>query len=274
MSEPAMRQITADVTRCCAAVYSSELATLLLGDTWHPGGLDLTRRLGQLAGLTPESHVLDVASGVGTSAIAIAEEFGCTVTGVDASEQNAAHATERAGESEVAARIRFVTGDANRLAFPPGSFDVVLCECALCTFADQAGAVREFARVLRPGGRVGISDVTRHGPLPPELNTLLSRIACIAGALPVDAYVRMLETAGFMVTETEEHGAALRDVVERIRQRIVGAQLLTRLHQLEIPGVDLEQAAALARLAVSSVRHGRLGYSLLVAQNPNIRSDS
>ena len=265
MSEPVLRQIADDVTRCCAAAYSSELATLLMGDTWHPGGLDLTRRLGQLVGLTPESRVLDVASGVGTSAIALAEEFGCTVTGVDASEQNAARATERAAASAAATRLRFVPGDANGLSFPSGDFDIVLCECALCTFADQPAAVREFARVLRPGGRVGISDVTRNAPLPTELDSLIGRIACIAGAMRTDDYVVLLEAAGFADVETEEHNAALQDVVERIRQRIVGAQLLTGLHRLELPGIDLEQAAALARSAIVSVRDGRLGYTLLVA---------
>ena len=263
-----MRAISADVARCCANVYSSDLATLLLGDAWHPGGLDLTKRLGQLLDLGSDTRVLDVASGIGTTAITLAEEFGCVVVGLDASETNVARATERAAESNVMERVRFVTGEASHLEFSSGSFDVVVCECALCTFADQTGAVREFGRVLRPGGRIGLSDVTRKGSLPADLDNLLSRIACIAGAMPVERYAAMLETAGFEVTESEQHDTALREVIDRVRQRILGVQVLTRLKQLDLPGVDLDQAATIARSAVESVRDGRLGYMLMVAQAP------
>lgn len=58
----------------------------------------------------------------------------------------------------------------------------------------------EITRVLRPGGRLGLSDLARSGPLPAELEGLLAWIACIADAQPVDRYVEYLATAGLIVT--------------------------------------------------------------------------
>jgi len=71
----------AELKHCCANLYESDLAKLLLGDSFHPGGLGLTGRLGQLLQLSCESRVLDVASGRGASALFLAERFGCEVVG-------------------------------------------------------------------------------------------------------------------------------------------------------------------------------------------------
>ncbi|MGH3951626.1 MAG: class I SAM-dependent methyltransferase [Pseudonocardiaceae bacterium] len=65
--------------------------------------------------------------------------------------------TARAGLDEA---VRFHVGDAEGLPLPDGVYDAVVCECALCTFPDKQRAVAEVARLLRPGGRVGITDVT------------------------------------------------------------------------------------------------------------------
>ena len=76
------------VKQCCARLYESDFAKMLLGDSFHPGGLKLTERLGTLLGLTAQSRVLDIASGKGTSALFLAERFGCEVLGIDYSGQN------------------------------------------------------------------------------------------------------------------------------------------------------------------------------------------
>ena len=76
------------VKQCCARLYESDFAKLLLGDSFHPGGLKLTERLGELLKLGPHSRVLDVASGKGTSALFLAERFGSEVVGIDYSSQN------------------------------------------------------------------------------------------------------------------------------------------------------------------------------------------
>jgi cyclopropane fatty-acyl-phospholipid synthase-like methyltransferase len=70
------------VKQCCATLYESDLARFLLGDSLHPGGMELTRQLGHMLGLNPASRLLDVASGNGTTAVYLAKEFGCTIVGV------------------------------------------------------------------------------------------------------------------------------------------------------------------------------------------------
>jgi arsenite methyltransferase len=83
---------TETLKNCCAKLYESDLARVLLGNSFHPGGLKLTERVGSLLRLTPESHVLDVASGKGTTAFFLAEHFGCHVVGIDYGAQNSADA--------------------------------------------------------------------------------------------------------------------------------------------------------------------------------------
>ncbi len=153
-----------ELKSCCAALYQSDFARMLLGDSFHPGGLRLTARLGEQLRLGPNARVLDVASGTGESALFLARQFGCQVVGVDFGSQSVKEAKSRAGAAQVDHLLSFVQGDAEHLDFPDGGFDAVVCECAFCTFPDKRAATSEFARVLRPGGLVGMSDLTRSGP--------------------------------------------------------------------------------------------------------------
>jgi arsenite methyltransferase len=136
---------SASVKRCCAAIYESDVATLLLGESFHPGGTKLTERLGQLSNLTPRTRVLDVAAGKGTSALFLAERFGCEVVGVEYGCQNVKEADRKAKTMDLRERVSFQRGDAERLPFADGSFDAVICECAFCTFPDKQAAANEFA---------------------------------------------------------------------------------------------------------------------------------
>src|SRR5689334_16551302 len=163
------RHDAGEIKQCCARLYESEIVTRLLGESFHPGGAALTERLGQLLSLTPESRVLDAASGRGTSAILIAQRFGCAVIGVDLSAQNVDLANAEAHRLGLAGRVSFRVGDAERLPLDDETVDAVICECAFCTFPDKRAAALEFARVLKPGGRVGLSDITRAPGPPSEL---------------------------------------------------------------------------------------------------------
>jgi ubiquinone/menaquinone biosynthesis C-methylase UbiE len=244
---------------------------LLLGDSLHPGGLALTERLGTLVGVDASSRVLDVAAGQGTSALHLARVFGCPVVGVDLGARNVTLARQAADQDGLVDQVRFIEGDAEDLHdFVAGSFDAVVCECAYCTFPNKAAAAREMARVLRPGGRLGLSDLTRSGPLPPELDGLLAWIACIADARPVDDYLRAFEAVGLDVERVECHEEALAELVRQIRDRLLGAELLTKLARLELPsGVsDVQQAKMVARYAADAVRTGLLGYCLIAAIKP------
>ncbi len=254
---------------CCAAAYQSEWARLLLGESFHPGGLALTERLGVLLSLGPGRRVLDVAAGQGASAIFLARRFGCAVVGVDYGGESVRKAVEAAERANVGHLVQFAQGDAERLAFADESFDAVVCECAFCTFPDKRAAASEFRRVLRPGGQVGLSDLTRSGAVPEALQGLLAWIACIADAQPLDQYVQYLEDASLRVDLTERHDDALGNLVQEIHARMLGAELLVKLKKIDLPSADFEQARALARAAAEAVKAGTFGYAVVTAARPD-----
>jgi ubiquinone/menaquinone biosynthesis C-methylase UbiE len=253
-----------EVKSCCARLYESDYVRLLLGDSFHPGGVKLTSRLGEVLQLTPQSRVLDVASGKGTSAIYLAETFGCTVVGVDYGGDNVRQANETAAAKGQSHRVHFEQGDAERLPCEEASFDAIICECAFCTFPDKPSAAREFARVLKPGGRVAMSDLTRAaGNLPKELDTLLAWVACIADAQPLESYAEFLTAAGFSVNVREPHDEALTEMVNQIRMKLLGAEIMVGLKKMELPGVDFPQAKAMAASSLEAIQQGKLGYAIV-----------
>ncbi len=254
-----------EVKTCCAAAYSSDWAKLLLGDSFHPGGLALTERIGTLTRLKPDDRVLDIASGKGTSALFLARRFGCHVTGVDYNSDLVCTASETAEREGLSHLVSFKQGDAEQLPFDKESFTALVCECAFCTFPSKEAAASEFARVLQEGGRVGLSDLTRTGDVPAELQSLLAWIACIADAQPVESYRQYLEGAGLSVSAVEQYDDALQGMVRDIRGKLLGAELLVKLGKLSLPGGDLSEAQTLARAASQAVEEGRFGYALITA---------
>jgi ubiquinone/menaquinone biosynthesis C-methylase UbiE len=255
-----------DLKSCCAAAYQHDAVSLILGDSYHPGGLALTRRLADSLGLKRGQRVADVASGPGTTALLLAAEYGVTVEGVDLGRAAVAAATARAAEAGVEGRVAFSVGDAERLPLDDASVDAVVCECALCTFPNKAAAAAEMARVLKPGGRLGITDVTLDcDRLDPELASLAGWVACIADARPVADYCRYLERAGLEVTLVEAHDDALAHMIETIDGRLV-AYGMTDVPALA--GIDLEAVRHKVAVAAGAVADGVAGYSLLVARRP------
>lgn len=266
------RQATdAQVKQCCANLYESDLARYLLGDSFHPGGFETTRRLGNMLNLSPGSRVLDVACGKGTTAVFLAKEFGCEVVGVDYGDQNVEASRALVQAEQLDARVQFERSDAESLPFTNDSFDAVICECAFCTFPQKALAAAEFHRVLRPGGRVGISDLTRAEALPAELDGLLAWIACIGDAQTVENYTAYFRHAGFSMNQVEPRHAVLKEMVDQIRRKLLGAEIMTGLNKLQLPGIDLGAAKRMASCAAEAVKRGQLGYVLIGASKPKGR---
>lgn len=258
----------ATTKQCCARLYESEIVSQLLGDSLHPGGAALTERLCQRLALTPESHVLDAASGRGASAVLIAQQFGCSVVGVDLGAQNVERAAAEIDRLGLGHRVRFEVGDAERLPIDDASMDAVICECAFCTFPDKPAAAREFARVLKPGGRVGLSDVTRTPGPSGELADLMAWIACLADARPADAYAGWLTAAGFRNIAIEPHDEALTEMIRRIGTRLFAAEVLAGLEKVDLAGIDLPAAKRMTRQALTAVAEHRLGYAIVCATKP------
>jgi arsenite methyltransferase len=254
----------AAVKACCAAAYGLDLAALLLGDSFHPGGRTLTRGLADALDLRAGDCVLDVAAGIGTTAQLLAGERGVDVVSVDLGPVQVANAERRTRELGLDRCVHFSIGDAERLPFPDGSFSAVVCECALCTFPDKDAAAAEFARVLAAGGRVGITDVwLEPSRLDPDLRGLAGRVACLADARPIGELRAILQRAGLVVTRLERHDDALLQMVGQVESR------LRALRIVDLPalrGVDLGRGIDLARQAADVVSRGDAGYLLLIAQ--------
>jgi arsenite methyltransferase len=256
----------ATVKSCCAAAYGVDLIALFLGESYHPGGLALTSRLADTLALRPGERVLDVASGVGTTAVSLAEAHAVEVLGVDLGASQVETARARAAAVGLGDRARFEVGDAERLPVDDAAFDAAVCECAFCTFPDKATAAAGLFRAVRPGGRVGITDVwLEAGRLDPELAGLVGRIACLADARPIGETTVTLETAGFAVDLVERHDDALARTIEQVEGR------LRALRLVDLPLLrpfNLRRGIDLARKAAEVVGRGDAGYVLIRATRP------
>jgi arsenite methyltransferase len=248
---------------CCATAWESDAASWLLGDSFHPGGLTLTERLGRALKLTPQTRVLDLACGRGTSALFLADCFGCEVVGIDLSEGNIQVARKRALSRGLASRVSFERRDGEMTCFPDEAFDAVLCECAFCLFPDKGKAAREIARLLRRGGFLGLSDIVRSDALPAEFDALESWIACVADAQPIETLVDVFGAAGLTLTNVENHREALTALVDDVRGRLFGAEVLSGLQKIRWPDFDFKAANRLARLAQDAALRGALSYASL-----------
>ncbi len=269
MIETQPQLLDATVKQCCATFYGSDAARFLLGESFHPGGTQLTHELGQRLGLGPHSRVLDVASGQGTSALYLAETFGCEVVGIDFSEENVRLARANADERGFGTRVTFVLGDAEHLPFPnadsDAGFSAIVCECAFCTFPNKAAAAAEFFRVLAPGGRLGLTDLTKVAAAAPELDGLLAWIACIGDAQATESYETWLRSAGFEIAERLDRSGCLVEMVRRVSGRLLIAELMTGLRKLDLPGFDPAQVKQFLAAASKAISRGELGYVLLLA---------
>jgi arsenite methyltransferase len=218
--------------------------------------------------LKPNMRVLDVAAGQGASAMYLAQTFGVAVVGVEYGSTAVEAANAAANAAGIGEQVHFQQGDAEHLPFDARQFDAIVCECAFCTFPDKSAAAGEFARVLKPGAKIGMTDITRRGDVPKDLQGLLAWVACVGAAQPQDAYETYLREAGLTITLSEEHGAALAQLVQDVRTRLLAAEILVKLKRFQLPIADFDQAKALARAAADAVHAGQFGYTLLMATKP------
>ena len=263
----------AQAKACCADLYQSDLARLILGETLHPGGLALTNRLGRLMGIKRDDWVVDLASGRGVSAMAVSRAFHCRVAAVEFSHAATAGAAAASRAAPVAAQAHFLQGDAENPPLASSRFDGVFCECSMSIFPDKSRAVQEMRRLLRPGGSLGLSDVTvEPGSLPEELPGNLGQVLCLSGALSVDGYRQLLEDGGFALQHQEDASVEILKLLEGLESKLgmvkawadgLGGAMPTATPEMEM----LQSAPELLQRLKSLVQEGKLGYWLFVARN-------
>jgi arsenite methyltransferase len=178
-----------------------------------------------VAELSKGETVLDLGSGGGIDVLLSARRVGETglVYGLDMTDEMLALAQRNARQSGLKNAI-FLKGVIEEIPLPAESIDVVISNCVINLSTDKPAVLTEIARVLRPGGRIGISDVVAEDRLSPaERAERGSYVGCIAGALSKGEYEAGLEAAGFedvSVEFTHEvadgmHGAIVKAVKTR-----------------------------------------------------------
>ena len=164
-----------------------------------------------VADLHEGERVLDLGSGGGIDVLLSAKRVGPTgrAFGVDMTDEMLALAQQNAAEAG-ATNVEFLKGHIEALPLPAESIDVVISNCVVNLAADKPSVFREIARVLRPGGRIGISDIVAEDHLDATQRAERGSYAgCIAGALSVSEFREGLEAVGFTdVSITPSHGVA------------------------------------------------------------------
>lgn len=166
----------------------------------------ITRKVTDTLGLRPDERVLDAGCGPGTTAIGMAERFGARVTGVTVSQFEVDRATERAAASAVGDRVRFEYGDFMALTYPDGAFDAVLALESLQNAPDLAQVLDELHRVLRPGGRLSLSDFSLESAGPPDRLARFMETLRLHRLPRLTEWLGHLRAAGFEVEEYTQCG--------------------------------------------------------------------
>ncbi len=169
-----------------------------------------------IAALRAGETVLDLGAGGGFDCFLAAKQVGEAgrVIGVDMTADMVSKA--RANAAKLGAKnIEFRLGEIEHLPLPDGEVDVILSNCVIKPSPDKGAVFREAFRVLKPGGRLAISDVVATAPLPESfVKDVLAFTGCVAGAATVDAVQELLLAAGFedvRVDVKEESRTFIRD---------------------------------------------------------------
>jgi len=194
-----------------------------------------------LASLQPGQVVLDLGSGGGIDCFLAAKRVGATgrVIGVDMTSEMLEKARLNKEKLGVA-NVEFRLGEIEHLPVPDSNVDVVISNCVINLSPDKKQVFREAYRVLKPGGRLAVSDIVTDGPLPAIVQKSLAAWAgCVAGALKIEDYISAIEEAGFMDVELTP--------VYLDRHQIDAA-----IEQLDLTGEDIAGGEAIYKTVLSA----------------------
>ncbi len=166
-------------------------------DEFHVRGREATEELAELADIDPDSHVLDVGSGLGGSARFLASEYGCTVAGVDLTPEFCAVASELSSWIGLGDRTEIHAADALDMPFPDGKFDIVWTEHVQMNIGDKPGLCREMERVLRPAGRLVIHEIFSAGESSPHYPVPWANDESVSHLITPERAQQDIEDAGF-----------------------------------------------------------------------------
>src|SRR5690606_16337945 len=151
------------------------------------------------ASLQPGETVVDLGAGGGPDVFLAAQKVGPSgqAIGIDMTPEMLELAQTNAAKSGLS-NVEFYKSTIDMLPLPDASVDCVISNCVINLASDKRAVFCEIARVLKPGGRLAVSDIALKKPLPSEVgNDLMAYVGCIAGAIPIEEYRAGLIDAGF-----------------------------------------------------------------------------
>ncbi len=213
--EAALR-VVGGAAACCGPASCCQERDPITADLYDPGqvaGIPQEAVLASLgcgnptalADLKPGEVVLDLGSGGGIDVLLAARRVGPQgrAYGLDMTEQMLALARENQRKAGVL-NAEFLKGDIENIPLPGNSVDVIISNCVINLASDKDRVLNEAWRVLRPGGRLAVSDIVVRGPVPPAIRRSIELwIGCLAGALEESEYRAKLAAAGFTGIEIE-----------------------------------------------------------------------
>ncbi len=209
-------RVSSGGSSCCGATPGSGCSDPITSDLYDPSQAQqipekaLLASLGcgnptALAKLNPGEIVLDLGSGGGIDVLLSAKRVGPTgkAYGLDMTDEMLALANENKRKAGVE-NVEFLKGEIEHIPLPDDSVDVIISNCVINLSADKDRVLREALRVLKPGGRLAVSDVVTRGEMLPEIRqSVLLWVGCVAGALEENEYRSKLTSAGFEKIEIE-----------------------------------------------------------------------
>lgn len=209
-------------------------------------------------------RVLDVGCGMGTPAMRLAQATGTSVLGVTVSHEQVKRAGARASSAGLADRVSFQHADAAALPFEDDSFDAVWALESIIHMPDRLRVLGEMARVLRPGGRLVLTDFFERAPIPERKRPAVEKFYknwVMGPMVTIDDYPTLVRAAGLRLVEASDISEqVMKRTLEGIAQRIEH----DKKHIDDTLGADMADDLDLSEL----IEVWELGYLLVVAELP------
>jgi SAM-dependent methyltransferase len=216
------------------------------GDAIRPGGLALTERAADFCGFSSGARIVDIGCGFGATLKHLRDRHGLLVCGIDIS-------ARMHSESHKQPVIQAV---ADRLPFGAGVFDGIFCECVLSLLPMPGNALREFHRVLQPGGYLIMSDIYLRNPGETQKQKIAVQHSCLSGAVAKFERITQVKNLGFELLLWEDHSGYLKEMAAKILWALGSREGLMKLFFPDTASICDRDA----------IQRARPGYFLLIAR--------
>ena len=240
-----------------------------IGHSKHLGGEEVTKRLAKCCQLSPNKFVLNVGSGAGNAAAYLVEEFNCQMIGIDILLNMAISARQWVEQRGLNNLLEFVSADARKLPFRENMFDVVISESVNVFIRDKEQAMREYIRVAKPGGFIGLTEAVWIKEPTAEISDVIME-ATGQPILSSSVWEKLLKDAGLLDLVFERHPITLKGEA-RNQFALLGAGDYLRIivRAISTLATDSESRSLIKYLSSNPRRYfDYLGYGLYFGRVP------